>query len=113
VDRRALVLRNRAGTEVDPWPFVVVSGLSFLLAFSVGPVYLLSFGLSLPLSLAGATVVFLGLVGGAHYRLVWTAAPDLAGEVPAGSRIRRLLYWTVAVALVLFGLSLPLLVDGA
>lgn len=111
--RRDIALRNRQGVDVDPWPFLVVSGLTFLLVFSFGPVYLLSFGLSLSVALAVSTVVFLGLLGVVHYRLVWTVSPELVGEIPAAERIRRLLYWAVAVVLVLFGLSLPFLAELA
>ncbi|WP_236639559.1 hypothetical protein [Salinigranum halophilum] len=96
---------------MDPWPFLVVTGMAFLLVFSFGPVYLLSFGLPLPAALGVSAVTFLGLAAGAHYRLVWTAAPDLAGEVPAAARLRRIVYWAVALALVLFGLSLPFLAE--
>lgn len=113
MDRRGLTLRNRQGAEVDPWPFFVVSGLSFLFVFSFAPAYLLSFGLSLPVALAVSAVVFLGLVGLAHHRLVWTVSPELAGEIPAPERLRRIVYWAVAVALVLFGLSLPFLAELA
>lgn len=113
MDRRDIALRNRQGVDVDPWPFLVVSGLAFLVVFSFGPVYLLSFGLSLSVALAVSAVVFFGLLGLAHHRLVRTVSPDLVGEVPASERLRRIVYWAVAVVLVLFGLSLPFLAELA
>ena len=105
------LFRNRAGRPIDPWPFVVVTGLAFLLAFSFGPVYLLSFGLSLPWALAVSTLVFLGLLVAAYQRLVRTATPEFQREIPAAYRVRNLVYWAVAVALVLGGLSLPFLTE--
>lgn len=109
MDRTDLELRNREGTPVDPWPFVVVCGMGFLLAFSFGPGYLLSAGLDLAAALAVSALVFVGSVAVAYHRLVWRARPDLRGEIPAPVRLRRIVYWGVVVALLLFGLSLPFL----
>lgn len=105
------LFRNRAGHAVDPWPFVVVSGLAFLFVFSFGPGYLLSFGLSLPEALASSAVGFVVLLAATYQRLVRTVTPEFQGEIPAVYRFQRLVYWAVAVALVLCGLSLPFLVD--
>ena len=102
-------LRNREGTPVDPWPFLVVCAMGFLLVFSFGPSYLLSFGVDLPGALAVSTLAFAGTSAVAYHRLVWDDRPDLRGEVPATERLRRIVYWAVAVALVLLGLSLPFL----
>lgn len=104
-----LVLRNRDGTPVDPWPFLVVCGMGFLLVFSFGPGYLLSFGFNIQSALAVSAAVFVGAALCAYHRLVWDDRPDLRGEVPATERLRRIVYWGVAVALVLVGLSLPFL----
>ena len=104
-----LELRNSEGTAVDPWPFLVVAATAFLLVFSFGPVYLISFGFALTHALAVSALVFVGLALAAYHRLVRRHRPDLRGEVPATARLRRIVYWGVAVALVLFGLSLPFL----
>jgi hypothetical protein len=41
--------------------------------------------------------------------MVWSARPDLRGEVPAGVRLQRLFYGAVAVGGVLLLLTLLLL----
>ena len=106
-----MVFRNREGTNVDPVPCLVVVSAAFLLSFSFGPGYLLAFGVSLPVALAVSAVVFVGLSATAYHQMVWTSRPDLQGEVPAASRLRRLFYLMVLVALVLLLLSFPFLAD--
>jgi len=100
---------NRTGTPVDPVPFIVVAGLSFLLCYSYGPLYLMELGAELSGALGYSTMTFLALVGLAYYRFVWTARPDLRGEVPAHFRIHRLVLGGVAVVGVLVLLLLPVL----
>lgn len=104
-------LRNREGVAVDPVPYLVVVSAAFLLSFSFGPGYLLSFGVSLPVALAVSGVVFVVLAAVAYHQMVWCARPDLQGEVPAASRLRRLFYLMLLVALVLLVLSSPFLLD--
>lgn len=101
-------LRNRSGTPVDPVPFLVVAALAFLLCYSCGPVYLLSYGLGLPSALAVTTVVFVGTLAGAYHRLVWTVRPELRGEIPATLRLRNILLAVLVVAGLVALLSLPL-----
>jgi hypothetical protein len=92
------MLRNRAGRAVDPVPFLVVTGLSFLGCYSFFPVYCLSFGLSVSAAVAVTTAVFLALAGGAYYRLVWTARPEVRSEVSPGLRLEYIFYGALAVA---------------
>ena len=100
---------NRVGTPVDPVPFIVVAAFGFLFCYSYGPIYLMEFGAELGGALGYSTMVFLGVLGVAYYRLVWTAQPDLRSEIPAGLRLRRLLLAGLAVAGVFVLLSLPLI----
>lgn len=97
-------LRNQNRREVDPVPFAVVALLGFAVAFSFGPGYLLELGLPLRQALVVCAAVTAVNTTVAYHRLVWTARPELRGEVPAWMRLRRLLY----VGLVLAGL-IPLL----
>jgi hypothetical protein len=94
---------------VDPVPFIVVSAMGFLFCYSYGPVYLMEFGAELGGALGYTTMVFLAFAWYAYYRLVWTARPDLRGEVPAHLRLRRLVLGALVVGGVLALLSLPLL----
>lgn len=103
-------LTNRHGTPVDPVPFLVVGALAFLVSFSYGPVYCLTLGLSLPWALAVSTLAFSLTAGAAYHRFVWSARPELAGEIPAHERLRRLFYGTVVALALLVLLSIPLLV---
>lgn len=100
---------NRLGTPVDPVPFVVVTAMGFLFCYSFGPVYLMEFGAGLGGGIGYSTMVFLAFAWVAYYRLVWTAQPDLRGEVPAHLRLRRLVLGGLVAAGVLALLSLPLL----
>lgn len=100
---------NRDGTEVDPVPFVVVSGLAVLVCFSFGPIYLdHAFGLGLVTSLATAAVVSGSISAAAWYRFVWDHDPVVRAEVPAPVRLRRLYYGMLVLAGVLLLLALPL-----
>jgi hypothetical protein len=103
-------LRNRDGTAVDAVPFLVVTAMAALVCFSFGPIYLLTLGLAGPAVFGLPTVACAAAVGVAYHRLVYTAHPELRGEVPAEQRIRGLFYAALAGAGVLVALSLPLLV---
>ena len=105
----ARVLSNREGTRVDPVPFLVVSGLSLVGSLSFVPVYCLSLGLSMPVSVGAGVSVFLGLTAVAYHRMVWTARPELRGEVPPGLRLQRLVYGVLVAAGVLLLLTVLLL----
>lgn len=94
---------------VDPVPFIVVAAIGFLFCYCFGPVYLMAFGAELAGGLGYTTMVFLAFAWYAYYRLVWTARPDLRGEVPAHLRLRRLVLGGLVVAGLLALLSLPLL----
>ncbi|MFB6123782.1 MAG: hypothetical protein ABEJ78_10030 [Haloferacaceae archaeon] len=104
-------LRNRRGTAVDPVPFLVVAAMAFLVSFSYGPIYCHAVGLRGAAVLGVPAGAFLVACGVAYHRLVWTARPDLRGEVPAERRLARLFYAALAGILVLVGLTLPLLVS--
>lgn len=100
---------NSRGIPVDPVPFIVVTALGFLFCYTYGPVYLMEFGAELAEGLGYTTMVFLAFAEYAYYRLVWTARPDLQGEVPAHLRLRRLVLSGLVAGGVLVLLSLPLL----
>ena len=102
-------LTNRHGTPVDPVPFLVVASLAFLVSFSYGPIYCMALGLSLPPALAVSTLAFCLATSASYHRLVWTARPELRGEIPADQRFRRLVYAALVVGALLALLSLPLL----
>jgi len=101
--------RNRDGTAVDAVPFLVVTGMAVLICFSFGPVYVLTLGLSGPAVLGVPALACVAAVGVAYYRLVYTARPELRGEIPAERRIESLFYAALVGTVVLVALSLPLL----
>jgi hypothetical protein len=96
------MFKNREGHAVDPVPYLVVASGTFLGSFSFVPVYGLSLGLSPLSSVGAATAVFAGLAAVAYHQMVWTARPELQGEVPAAQRLQRVFY----VALVVGGVVL-------
>lgn len=104
-------LHNRRGIEIDPVPFLVVAATGFAVCYSFGPVYLLTFGVTVPTALALSTAVYCLVLGGAYYRLVWTYRPEHRVEVPVGVRFRRIVLATVAGVGLLALLALPLLVE--
>lgn len=104
-------LRNRHGTPVDPVPFLVVVLGAFLVSYSYGPLYLMALGLGLGDSLLACGAVSAVATGAAHHRLVWTARPDLRGEVPAAVRFKRLFYAVLIGVAVLALLALPIVVQ--
>lgn len=102
-------LRNREGDPVDPVPFLVVTGMGFMIVLSLGPIYLMAlFGVDLSLALAGSTAAFVATAVAAYHRLVRSVRPDLRGELPASWRFRRLWYAAIAFGLLLVLLTLPL-----
>jgi hypothetical protein len=103
-------LRNARGDPVDPVPFLVVTGIAFATCFSYGPIYFTALGLGLRAAVGITTGAFLASALVAFYRMVWTARPDLRGEVPAARRFRRLILAIAIGVVALIGLSLPLLV---
>lgn len=103
------MFRNRRGREVDPVPFLVATALAFLGTFSFLPVYCLTLGLSAPATAVVSVGAFLGLAGASYHRLVWTARPELRGEIPAERRLLRLFYVALSVTGILVGLTVLLL----
>lgn len=101
-------IENRHGDPVDPVPFLVTSGLAVTFLFSTGPLFGLSYGLTVAESLGIAAVVSAVLVAASYYRLIWNAVPRSV-TVPASLRFERLLYLGVVLGLVLLVLSVPLL----
>jgi len=101
-------VRNRDGEPVDPVPFIVSVGLALMLLFSAGPLYCLAYGLSVRQALAISSVASVAVAGFAYHRLVWVANPTWV-DVPSELRFERLLYVAVAFAVILIGLSVPLL----
>ena len=103
-------LTNSQGTSVDPVPFLVVATTGTLVSYVFFPPYFLSFGASLAVALAGATVVA-SLVGiWAFYRYCWSLRPDLREEIPSQQRFQRLVHGMVIFAGLLVLLALPLFV---
>lgn len=102
-------LSNSRGRPVDPVPFLVTTGVLFLVSYSYGPAYGLEVGLSLVQSLSATTVVFAGVTGASYHRLVWAARPEFRSEVPVASRLRRLLYAGMAGVGLLTVMALPFL----
>lgn len=103
-----MALRNRHGHPVDPVPFVVSAGIGAMLLFSVGPLYGVSYGLSVATSLYVAAACAVAVTAASYHHLVWMAAPH-GIAVPAALRFEQLLYLAAAFGLVLLGLSLPLM----
>lgn len=101
-------LRNKHGTAVDPVPFFVVVLGALMLTYSYGPLYLMALGLGLGDSLLACGAALALATGAAHHRLVWTARPDLRGEVPAAVRFKRLFYAVLIGVVSLALLALPL-----
>jgi amino acid transporter len=83
---------------VDRVPFVVVTGMAFLVCYSFFPVYLVSLGLSTALAVVVTTGVFLPLAAVAYNRFVRDARPGVRREVPAGLRLESLVYHAIVVA---------------
>jgi len=79
-----------------------------MLALSIGPIYGLSYGLSLWWSLAISTLAFLAIAAVAYAQFVRSAPPLDAGPLPPGPRFERLLYAALALGVVLVALTLPL-----
>ena len=101
-------LRNRDGTPVDPVPWIVTSGLWFMLLFSIGPIYLQEYGLPLVPALIVLVVGYAGVVVASYWRYVYTARPDLRAEIPPAVRMERLFYAVIAGVLLLLAVSVPL-----
>ncbi|MFC5277412.1 hypothetical protein ACFPM1_01325 [Halorubrum rubrum] len=101
--------RNRRGEPIDPVPFLVSVGLAFMLAFSIGPIYGIAYGLPLSTSLAASGVAFAGIATVAYAQFVSGAPAADAGPLPTAPRFERLLYAALALGVVLAGLTLPLL----
>lgn len=102
--------RNRRGEPIDLVPFLVTGGIAFMLAFSVGPIYGLSYGLSIAWALAGSATAFVGMLAVAYVQLVRSAPPIDAGPLPPGPRFERLLYAALGFGAVLIALTVPLIV---
>lgn len=100
---------NRHGTPVDPVPFLVVATTAFLASYVYLPAYFISLGASLPVALAGTTLVFGVTAVVAFYRCCWNARPELRGEVPAEMRMHRLVYGILLAFCVIVLLALPFL----
>jgi len=103
-------LRNSDGTAVDAVPFFVVAAMAVLISFSFGPLYALAVGLEGAAVFGLPTVACLAAIAVAYHRLVYTARPELRGEIPAEQRILGLFYAAIIGVAVLGALSLPLLV---
>lgn len=102
-------LRNHEGTPVDPVPFLVVVGLTFMFVLSFGPLYGQALGAGLELSVGVSFALFLAVAIGSYYWQVWTVRPETVGVVPASVRAVRLFYLMLVLAVLMVGLAIPLL----
>lgn len=100
------MLQNSEGQAVDPVPFIVVTGMSFLGCYSFFPVYCLSLGFRIPVALGVTTGIFLALATAAYYRLVWNARPEVRKEVSPGLRLEHIFYGALVVTGVFLLLTL-------
>lgn len=103
-------LPNRHGSAVDPVPFVVVTGLAWMVLLSFGPLYGQALGVPLPVGLGVSTALSLVATAGAYYSQVWTATPEIDGELPSGLAAERLFYLMLVLAVLIVALAIPLLV---
>ncbi|WP_408957388.1 hypothetical protein [Natrinema sp. 74] len=101
-------LRNRRGVPVDPVPFVVVVGLSFMLLLSFGPLYGQALGLSLEAAIAASAALFVVAAVIAFHRQVWNAHPHAL--VPSSLRAQRLFALIPILTALIVALAVPLLV---
>lgn len=101
--------RNRRGDPVDPVPFAVVAGLGVLTCVSFGPLYCAALGLDFAVGVSLSLLAAAAVCAVSYHRYVWTATPELRGELPPEVRFRRLLYGGLLLFLVFVLLSLPLL----
>ncbi|TMT87216.1 hypothetical protein E2L06_11730 [Haloterrigena sp. H1] len=102
-------LRNRHGTPVDPVPFVVVVGLTFMVLLSFGPLYGRELGLALETAIVLSAALFAVAAVVAFYRQVWTFDPEMTGSVPSAVRAERLFYLIPILAALIVALSVPLI----
>ena len=79
-----------------------------MVAFSIGPIYGLSYGLSLAWSLVASSVAFVGLLAVGYAQLVRAAPHVDAGPLPVAPRFERLLYAALAFGVILVALTVPL-----
>lgn len=100
---------NKHGDRIDPVPFLVTVGLAFMVAFSVGPIYGLAYGLALRAALGLSGAAFAGATALAYRQLVRSAPAIDAGPLPPGPRVERLFYAAVGLGVALVALTLPLL----
>ncbi|QLG48520.1 hypothetical protein [Natrinema halophilum] len=103
-------LRNRHGSTIDPVPFVVVVGLSFMILLSFGPLYGQALGLSLESAIAISAALFAFVAVAAFYRQVWTFHPETIGIVPAAVRAERLFHLIPLLAALIVALAIPLVI---
>lgn len=103
-------LPNRHGSAVDPVPFVVVAGLTWMVLLSFGPLYGLALGAPLAVGLGVSILLSLALTAGAYYHQVWTATPEIDSELPSGLAAERLFYLIVVLLVLMVGLAIPLVV---
>ncbi|MFB6235962.1 MAG: hypothetical protein ABEH81_13985 [Halopenitus sp.] len=101
--------QNNEGTPADPVPFIVVTGLAFMLTLSLGPLYCLAYGIDFPAALAIPGGVFVATAGFAYQRMIRLARPAHSAEVGSEGAFRRLLYVAVALAIIFVAITLPLL----
>ena len=102
-------LRNRHGTPVDPVPFVVVVGLTFMVLLSFGPLYGRELGLALETAIVLSAALFAVAAVVAFYRQVWTFDPETNGTVPSVVRAERLFYLIPILTALIIALAIPLL----
>lgn len=98
-------IRNENGDAVDPVPWLVVTGIAFLLCYAYLPLVMLEFSFGLDVIMLVVTVLFVGTALVSFREQILRARPDMAGEVPSDVRIRRLVLAMIIGAVVFLGLQ--------
>ena len=84
------LITNRHGETVDPVPFIVITGSTWLLCLSFGPLYLDLFGIPWTQGLVTCAILAVVASSWAYRRFVWTVDPAVQDSLPAGIRFHRL-----------------------
>lgn len=107
-----MIARNREGEPVDPVPFAVVAGSTWLFCLSFGPLYLDAFAVPWPRGLAVSAATALVTTLWAYRRYVWDVDPAVQRELPADLRFRRLCYGAFVFGVVFLLLSVVAFVSA-
>jgi hypothetical protein len=99
------LIRNRHGEIVDPIPFVVITGSTWLLCLSFGPLYLDLFGIPWTEGLLACVILAVVTSLWAYRRFIWTVDPAVQESLSAGVRFHRLCLGGIAFCMILIILA--------